>query len=66
MSDSSLTTLRREVAQLRQEMDTIKTELLMIQGENRLLKTQLEDKEKRIEDLYIQLARFKVESESKE
>ena len=66
MSDSSLTTLRREVAQLRQEMDIIRTELLMIQGENRLLKTQLEDKEKRIEDLYIQLARFKVEGKSKE
>ena len=32
MSDSGLATLRREVAQLRQEMDTIKTELLMIQG----------------------------------
>jgi DNA-binding transcriptional MerR regulator len=62
-SDASLTTLRRDVVQLRQELDTIKTELLMTQGENRLLKQQLDDKEKRIENLYVQLARYKVTNE---
>ena len=63
MSDTSAATLRREVAQLRLDLDTVKTELLMTQGENRLLKQQLEDKEKRIENLYIQLARFKADNE---
>jgi DNA-binding transcriptional MerR regulator len=62
-SDSSLTTLRRDVAQVRQELDVIKTELLMTQGENRLLKQQLDEKEKRIENLYVQLARYKVTDE---
>ena len=63
MSDASAATLRRDVAQLRQDLDTVRTELLLTQGENRLLKQQLEDKEKRIESLYIQLAKYKMDGE---
>ena len=59
-SDAGINAVRRELMLKTQEAEALRTELLMTQGENRLLKVQLEQKEQRIEGLYVQLAMFKA------
>lgn len=59
-SDAGSPALKRKIIHLTQEYEAAQSELLMTQGENRLLKQQLADKERAIRELYRELARLEA------
>lgn len=59
--DSTMVQLRQDLLRLQQEFSKAQTELLRTEGENRLLKEQLREKDEQIRDLYMTIARIEAE-----
>ena len=62
----SLTRMRNALADAHQEAQTMRDEMLKVQGENRLLKDQLEQREKEVRQLYRDMARLEASQDDSE
>ncbi len=59
----SITRMRHALEEARLEAQQMRDELMQVNGENRLLRQQLEDRDKQIRQLYRDLARLEAEDD---